>query len=125
MGWYHFETSVWWLLHKTPRFRHSENKKWFFGATKGKTSSCNIVLHPKMHMYTQYGHIITNDFAILAIILVIWPASHETSDMIVYFEKIFWKYLQYSKFAIFYCNYVTKYDTTRRFYIVSIVFEFL
>ena len=50
MGWYHFETSIWWLLHKTPRFRHSENKNWFFGAMKWKTSSCNIVRHPKMHM---------------------------------------------------------------------------
>ena len=43
--------------------------------------------HPKMHMYAQCGHIITNYVMILAIILVIWPESHETSNMIVHFEK--------------------------------------
>ena len=30
MGWYHCETFVWWLLHKTPRFRHSKNRKMVF-----------------------------------------------------------------------------------------------
>ena len=89
MGWY-LETFVWWLLHKTPRFRYSENWKWIFGATKLKTSSCNIVLHPKIHMCAQYGHIIINYIAILAITLVILPESHETSNMIAHFEKFFW-----------------------------------
>ena len=60
-------------------------RKWLFGATKRKTSSCNIVRHPKMHMCAQYGHIITNYAAILAITLVVWTESHETSNMIAHF----------------------------------------
>src|SRR4051812_33393803 len=56
---------------KTPRFLHSKNKKWLFGATKRKTSSCNIVHHPMIHMHAQYGHIIANYATILAITLVI------------------------------------------------------
>ena len=79
MGCYHCETFVWWFLHKTPRFWDSENGKWLFGATKRKTSSYNIVRHPKMHMCAQYGHIITNYAAILNITLVVWPETHETS----------------------------------------------
>ena len=59
------------------------------------------VSHSKTHMYAQYGHIITNYVAILAIILVIWPESHETSNMIVHSEKVFWRYLKYSNFDIF------------------------
>ena len=39
--------------------------------------------------------------------MVFWSESHETSNMIAHFEKFFWKYLQYSKFEFFYCNYVT------------------
>ena len=70
-------------------FGHSENGKWFFGATKCKTSFCNIVRHPKMHVCAQYGHIITNYVAILAITLVVWPESHETSNMIAHYEKVF------------------------------------
>ena len=107
MWWYHCETFVWWLLHKTHHFRHSKNGKWLFRATKRKTSSSNIVHHPKMHMCAQYGHIITNYAAILAITLVVWPERHETSNMIAHFEKVFLRYLQYSKFDIFPCNYVT------------------
>ena len=49
--WYHFELAIWWLLYKIVRFLCSENGKWLFGATKRKTSSCNIVRHPMMHMY--------------------------------------------------------------------------
>jgi hypothetical protein len=56
-----------------------------FGATKMKASSSNIVRHPKMHMYAQYGHIITNYATILAITLVVRRESHETSHMIAHF----------------------------------------
>jgi hypothetical protein len=56
---------------------------------KRKTSFCNIVSHPKMHMCAQYGHIITNYAAILAITLFIWPESHETSNMIAHFVMFF------------------------------------
>ena len=71
MGWYHFESFIWWLLHKIPYFWHSENRKCIFGATKMKTSSCNIDCHPRMHMCAQYGHIITNYASIIAITLVV------------------------------------------------------
>ena len=76
-------------------------------------------------MCVQYGNIITNYVEILAITLVVWPESHETLNMIAHFENVFWTYLKYSELDIFYCKYVTSYDTMRRFYIVSIVFEFL
>jgi hypothetical protein len=60
-------------------FWHLKNGKWFFCAMKRETSFCNIVSNPKMHMCAQYGHIITNYVLILAITLLIWPKSHETS----------------------------------------------
>jgi hypothetical protein len=62
-----------------------------------KASSSNIVRHPKMHMYAQYGHIITNYATILAITLVVRRESHETSHMIAHFWGSF---LRYSKFHI-------------------------
>ena len=43
---------------------------------KRKTSYCNIVLHLKIHMCAQYGHIITNYAVILAITLSVWPETH-------------------------------------------------
>jgi hypothetical protein len=42
-----------------------------------------------MHMRAQYGNIMTNYAAILAITLFIWPKSHETSNMISHFVKVF------------------------------------
>ena len=71
MCWWFFELAIWWLLHKTVRFLCSENGKCLFGAIKRKNSSCNIVCHAMMHMYAQYGQIITNYALILAIALVI------------------------------------------------------
>ena len=90
---------------KHPVFQDSKNRKWLFGAKKKKIFSCNIVRHPKMHMCVQYGHIITNYAAILAITLVVQPERHETSNLIAHSEKVFLRYLQYSKFDIFPCNY--------------------
>jgi hypothetical protein len=55
----------------------------------------------------QYGHITTNYASILAITLLIWPKSHETSKMIAYFVKVFLRCLQFSKFNIFPCKYNT------------------
>ena len=89
MGWYHFESFIRWLLHKIPYFLHSENRKYIFGATKMKTSSCNIDCHPRMHMCAQYGHIITNYASIIAITLVVWPKSHKTSNMEGHFREGF------------------------------------
>jgi hypothetical protein len=70
-------------------FLASKKWKWFFRAMKRKTSFCNIVSNPKMHMCAQYGHIITNYASILAITLLIWPKSHDTSNMIAHFVKVF------------------------------------
>src|SRR4051812_26405773 len=97
---WHFETFIWWLIHKTARFLRSKNRKWFFGATTRKTFSCNIVRHPRMHMHAQYGHVITNYAAILAITLAIWTESNETSNMVAHFEKDFLRCNQYTKFGI-------------------------
>src|SRR3954467_3805800 len=36
-----------------------------FPVRKRKTFTCNIVRHPMIHMYAQYGHIITNYAVIL------------------------------------------------------------
>ena len=78
---------------KYPIFRHSKNRKFIFCTTKRKTSSCNIVRHLKIHMHAQYGHIITNYATILAITLVVWPESHETSNMIGHFCEGFFETL--------------------------------
>ena len=91
---------------KTPRFLHSENEKWLFGATKMKTSSCNIVHHPMIHMCAQYGHIIANYIAIIAITLVIWPEIQKTSIEIGHFVKVFLRLNEYTKSCIFPWNYV-------------------
>jgi hypothetical protein len=71
------------------QFLAPKDGKWLFHAMKRKYSFCNIVRNPKMHMCAQYGHIITNYAAILAITLVIWPKRHETSNMIARFVKDF------------------------------------
>ena len=105
MGWQHSVTAFWWLLHKTTRL--FALGKWIFRATKRKTSSCNIVLHPNIHMHAQYRHRITNYAAIQHITFVSWTESHETSNMIGHFVKVFWRHNQYTKFDIFPCNYVT------------------
>ena len=86
---------VFWISHlvvvsQNRPFLCSENGKCLFGAIKRKTSSCNIVCHAMMHMYAQYGHIMTNYVLILAITLVIWPESQETSNEIGHFVKVFW-----------------------------------
>ena len=59
-----------------------------------------------MHMYAQYGHIITNYALILAISLVVWPESQETSNEIGHFVKVFLRLNEYTKYGIFACNYV-------------------
>ena len=89
MGRQHSKTAFWWLLHRTTCFLRSENGKGLFRATKRKTSSCNIVRHPMIHMHAQYGQIITNYVMILSITLVVWPESHETSKMIGHFREGF------------------------------------
>ena len=99
---WHFETFIWWLIHKTACFLRSKNRKWFFGAMTRKTFSCNIVRHPKMHTHAQYGHIITNYVVIMAITLVVWPESHETSNMIGHFREGFFETLAIYQVWYFY-----------------------
>jgi hypothetical protein len=100
MGWYQFQTLIWWFLHRTPQFWHLKNRNWLFRASKRKISSCNIVSYPKMHMCAQYGHIIINYALILAITLMVWPKCHETSNMIGHICEGF-----FMTFAIFKVQY--------------------
>ena len=66
-------------------FRHSENGKRIFLAKKMKTSLGNIVCHFKMHPCKQYEIILTSYAMNVAIRLIIWLQSHESSRMIAYF----------------------------------------
>jgi hypothetical protein len=50
-----------------------------------KASFSNILRNPKMHMFAQYRHIITNYATILAITLIGRRGSHETSHMLPHF----------------------------------------
>jgi hypothetical protein len=71
-------------------FGHSKNGKWFFRAKKMKTPFGNIVCHSNMHPSTKYGIIWTNYGMNVAIRLIIWLESHESSHMIAHFwEQIF------------------------------------
>ena len=66
-------------------FGHSKNGKWIFRAKKMKTHSGNIVWNSKMHPCAQYEIIWTNYAMNVAIILIIWLESHESSRMIAHF----------------------------------------
>jgi hypothetical protein len=101
MGWYQFETFIWWLLHKTPRFWHSKNGKCFFWCDEKESLS-----HPKIHTCEQYEQIITNYAAILAITLVAWFENHENSKMIAHFGKVFFVIFEIFQIFIFPCNYI-------------------
>ena len=111
---------------KRPVFCARKMEKGFSVRQKGKLPPATLLSIPmSTHMRSQYGHNITNYAAILAITLAIWTESHETSNMIGHFVKVFSKHDQYTESGIFTFNYVTKYDTTRRIFIVRIFFEFI
>ena len=72
-----------------------KNGKWMFHAKKMKTSLGNIVCHPKMHPCAQYEIIWRNYAVNLAIRLIIWLESHESSCMIAHFWEHFFKILEH------------------------------
>ena len=76
---------------KKPPFGHSKNGKWFFRPMKMKTSLGNIVCHSNMHPCAQYEIIWTNYAVNVAIRLIIWLESHESSHLIARFWEQFFK----------------------------------
>ena len=106
---------------KKPHFGHSKNGKWFFRPKKMKTSLGNIVCHSNMHPCAQYEIISTNYATNVAIRLIIWLESHESSEMIAHFWEHFFKIIAYYNFIIFVGNLATYDETMRRF---SIFFKF-
>ena len=76
---------------KNPPFGHSENEKWIFRAKKMKTSVGNIVWKSKMYPCAQYEIIWTNYAMNVAIRLIIWLESHESSRMIAHLWEHFFK----------------------------------
>ena len=100
---------------KKPPFGHSENENWFFRPKKMKTSLGKIVCHSNMHPCAQYEIIWTNYATNVAIRLINWLESHESSRMIAHFWEHFFKIIPYYKFIIFPGNFVTYDDTMWRF----------
>ena len=82
-------------------FGHSKNEKWFFRPKKMKTSLGNIVCHSNMHPCAQYEIIWTNFAKNVAIRLIIWLESHESSRMIAHFWEHFLKIISVLKFYYF------------------------
>ena len=76
---------------KKTHFRHSENGKWIFRAKKMKTPVGNIVWNSKMHPCVQYEIIWTNYAMNVAIRLIIWLESHESSRMIAHLWEHFFE----------------------------------
>ena len=76
---------------KKTHFRHSENGKWIIRSKKMKPSLGNIVCHSKMHPCAQYEIIWTNYAMNVAIRLITWLESHESSRMIAHFWEHFFK----------------------------------
>ena len=115
MIWPNFATIIWEVLHKKAYFGHLKNGKWIFRPQKMKTSLGNIVFHSNMHPCAQYEIIRTNYVMNVAIRLIIWLESHESSRMIAHFWEHFFKITTYYKFIIIFGNLVTYDDTMRRF----------
>ena len=72
-------------------FGHSENGKCIFREKKMKNPLGNIVWNSKMHPCAQYEIIWTNYAMNVAIRLIIWVESHESSRMIARFWEHFFK----------------------------------
>jgi hypothetical protein len=71
-------------------FRALKKRKMIFFANKIKTPFGNIVCHFNMHPCAQYEIIWTNYAMNVAIRLIIWLESHESSHMIAHFwEHVF------------------------------------
>ena len=78
-------------LESIPRVNTVLNGKWIFCAKKLKTSLGNIVCHSKMHPCAQYEIIWTNYAMNVAIRLIIWLESHESSHLIARLWEHFFK----------------------------------
>ena len=76
---------------KKTHFGHSKNGKWIFRAKKMKTPLGNIIWNSKMHPFAQYEIIWTNYAMNVAIRLIIWLESHQSSRMIAHFWEHFFK----------------------------------
>ena len=87
---------------KKIHFGHSENGKWIFRATKMKTPLGNIVRYSNMHLYAQYEIIWTNYSMNVAIRLIIWLESHESSHMIALFSEHFFRIIVVLQVYYFY-----------------------
>ena len=74
---------------KKTHFGHSKYRKWIFHPKKMKTPLGNIVWNSKMQPCAQYEIIWTNYAMNVAIRLIIWLESHESSRMIAHFWKHF------------------------------------
>ena len=96
-------------------FGHSENGKCIFCAKKMKTPLGNIVWNSNMHPCAQYEIIWTNYAKNMAIRLIIWLESHESSRMIARFWEHFFKIIAVLQVYYFPGNLVTYNDTMRRF----------
>ena len=72
-------------------FEHSKNGKWYFRAKKMKTPLGNIVCNSKMHPCAQYEIIWANYAMNVALRLIIWLESHESSEIIAHFWEHFFK----------------------------------
>ena len=81
-----------------------KNGKWFFRAKKMKTSLGNIVCHPKMHRCAQYEIIWTNYAMNVAIRLIIWLESHESSHLVAHFWEHFFKIIAVLQVCYFSCE---------------------
>ena len=86
---------------KKPHFGHSKNGKWFFLPNKMKTSLVNIVCQSNMHPCAQYDIIWTNYVMNVAMRLIIWLESHESSHLIARFREQFSKIIAVLKFYYF------------------------
>ena len=101
-----------------------KNGKWIFRPKKMKNSLGNIVCHSKMHPCARYEVIWTNYAMNVAIRLIIWLESHESSRMIAHFWEHFFKIIAVLQVIIFPGNLVTYNDTTRRFSIFLFFLNF-
>ena len=76
---------------KNTHFGHSENGKCIFCEKKMKTPLGNIVWNSKVHPCSWYEVIWTKYAMDVAISLIIWLESHESSRMIAHFWEYFLK----------------------------------
>ena len=91
MIWSNFATITWEVLHKKTSFWALEKWKMVFSSKENENSLGNIVCHSNIHPCAQYEIIWTNYAMNMAIRLIIWLESHESSRMIAHFWEHFFK----------------------------------